>query len=293
MRALIRGRRGDPAPSRLSYRLTRFWLSPLARRLVLVVLPAALLAAALAWHLTRAETQAQMGAAFDQLREGIEARPEFRVRQMKITGASPELAQAIRDRLDIDFPTSWFDIRAADLRDSVAALDAVQAVSIEVELGGALSIAVTERTPAALWRHAGGLEIVDGGGHRIAFIDRRDGRPDLPLLTGAGATRAVPEALALMRAAEPLGDRVIALTRMGERRWDLRLDRDQVVKLPAHDPRAALDRVLAMDRATDLLARDVAVVDMRLPRRPTVRLGPDAVDYLRTTRAFQEGLATR
>lgn len=283
----------DPAPSRLAYRLTRFWLSPRTRRLVLVVLPAAALIGAVGWHLSRPATQAEIAAAFLQLRASVEARPEFQVRQMKITGAAPDLADAIRERLDLTFPASWFDIDPVALRETVAALDAVEDVGVEVELGGALSLKVTERTPGILWRHAGALEILDATGHRIAFIDRRDGRPDLPLITGPGADAAVPEALALMESAAPLGDRVIALKRQGERRWDVVLDRGQVIMLPEALPRAALERVIAMDRAMDLLARDVAAADMRLPQRPTFRLGPDGEDYLRTTRAFQEGLAVR
>jgi len=48
-----------------------------------------------------------------------------------------------------------------------------------------------------------------------------------------------------------------------------------------------------MDAAMDLLARDIRVVDLRNPARPTLRLGPAAVEYLATTRAFTEGLKQR
>jgi len=212
---------------------------------------------------------------------------------MKITGASEELATAIRERLDLAFPVSWFDIDPAALRATVTAFDAVASAEVAVHLGGALSVRVTEREPAALWRHADGLEIVDATGHRIAFIDRRHGRPDLPLITGAGADGAVPEALALTDAAAPVAPRLQALTRRGERRWDMVLDRGQVIKLPEDGAVSALERVLAMDDARDVLARDVTVVDMRLPERPTVRLGEDAMAYLRMARAFEEDLRDR
>ena len=299
MRTLIRSRqqpetlRPDPAPSRLAYRLNRLWLSPLVRRLVKQVLPVTVTLAALAVWGTRPAQVAQLTGWADSLRASIEARPEFQVRQMAVTGASPVLADAIRDRLDMDFPVSWFDLDPDAIRAELVRLDAVADVSVALELGGALRVAVTQREPAVVWRRVSGLELLDATGHRVAFIDRRDGRADLPLVTGHGADSAVPEALALMAAAAPLGARVVALTRQGERRWDVVLKDGPVIQLPETGARAALDRVLGMDAAMDLLARDVRAVDLRNPDRPTLRLGPAAVDYLATTRAFTEGLKQR
>lgn len=299
MRALIRSRRSaaasrpDPAPSRLAYRLNRLWLSPLVRRLVKQVLPVTVTLAALAvWGSRPAQVDRLTGWA-DSIRASIEARPEFQVRQMAVTGASPVLADAIRDRLDMDFPVSWFDLDPEAIRADLVRLDAVADVAVALELGGALRVAVTQREPAVVWRRVSGLELLDDTGHRVAFIDRRDGRADLPLITGRGADAAVPEALRLMTAAAPLAQRVVGLTRQGERRWDVVLKDGPVIQLPETGARAALERVLGMDAAMDLLARDVRAVDLRNPARPTLRLGPDAVEYLATTRAFTEGLRQR
>ena len=296
MRTLTRARRvepaprPDPAPSRLAYRLNRLWLSPLVRRMVKQVLPIGLLMAALAVWGTRPAQVAQLTGWVEGLRASIEARPEFQVRQMAVTGASPVLADAIRDRLDLDFPVSWFDLDPDAIRDELVRLDAVADVAVVLELGGALRVDVTQREPALVWRQASGLELLDATGHRVAFIDRRDGRADLPLITGRGADRAAPEALALLATAAPLGARVTALTRQGERRWDVVLKDGPVIQLPETGARAALERVLGMDAAMDLLARDVTTVDLRNPDRPSVRLGPAAMEYLATTRAFTEGL---
>jgi cell division protein FtsQ len=64
---------------------------------------------------------------------------------------------------------------------------------------------------------------------------------------------------------------------VGERRWDLVLDRGQRIQLPADRPVAALEQVLAISEVKDLLERDVAVVDMRLSARPTIRMSENAV----------------
>ena len=59
------------------------------------------------------------------------------------------------------------------------------------------------------------------------------------------------------------------------------LDRDQRILLPSESPVAALDRVIALNDAQDMLNRDVAVVDMRNTNRPTLRMNEEAAESLR------------
>jgi cell division protein FtsQ len=138
--------------------------------------------------------------------------------------------------------------------------------------------------PVVVWRSEAGLQLLDQGGVRVAEVDSRVRRPDLPLLAGEGAAAHVPEALALLDAARPVLDRVRGLVRVGERRWDLVLDRNQVIRLPEEGALAALGRVMAMNAAEELLARDVAVVDLRDPRRPMLRLTEHAISELERLR---------
>jgi cell division protein FtsQ len=112
---------------------------------------------------------------------------------------------------------------------------------------------------------------------------------DLPLIAGEGANAAVPEALALLAAAGPIQPRLRGMVRMGERRWDIVLDRDQRILLPEGDPVPALERVIALDKAETLLARDVIAVDLRNEDRPVLRLAPDAMNTLRASQGVETG----
>jgi cell division protein FtsQ len=67
---------------------------------------------------------------------------------------------------------------------------------------------------------------------------------------------------------------------VGDRRWDLVLDRDQRVLLPETGAVAALERVIALDEAQQLFARDISLIDMRIPERPTVRVTPAGIAAL-------------
>lgn len=292
MRSLIRLRRTDetvrrdPAPSRWSYRMHRLWLTPFFRRLMRVGLPSFVLAFSVGLYLSDQERRDALAETFASLRDGVKNRPEFMVTLLSVEGASPPLAEMVRGALAVPLPQSSLDLDLAGAHDRVVALPAVKSVSMRVQPGGVLQVRVEEREPALVWRAPEGLILLDDTGHRIAGIDSRTMRADLPLVAGAGADLAAAEALDLIRAAGPLLPRLRGLVRMGERRWDLVLDRDQRILLPADDPQSALERLIVLDQAQGLLKRDVVAVDLRLPQRPAVRLAPYALADMRRKRGI-------
>lgn len=283
----------DPAPSRLTYRLQRLWLTPLFRRAVLRGLPLAAVLAVPALWLADADRRADLTARVAEIRRDVETRPEFMVKLMAIEGASPSVDEDIREILPLDFPVSSFDLDLHAMRRTVEEIDAVHSAALRIRPGGILELTVVERVPATVWRGAGGLELLDAEGHRVAPIEARGLRPDLPLIAGEGADAAVAEALQLVAAAAPIETRLRGLVRVGARRWDVVLDRDQRILLPAQGAVAALERVIALDAVSDMLGRDIQVVDLRNPDRPTVRLSPEAVEEFRRIRRLQSGANDR
>lgn len=280
-RARVATPRRDPAPSRLAYRLERLWLRPSVRAITRIGLPVFCVVLGLGVWLGDDARRADLVGQYEDLRERIQHRPEFMVSLMKIEGASPEVDGAIRAMAPVALPASSFDIDLDAYRGLIKRLDAVAEASLVIRPGGTLEIKVTEREPVILWRTATSIEMLDATGHRVATVTARDVRPDLPLIAGAGADRAVPEALALLQAAGPILPRLRGLVRMGERRWDVVLDRNQRLMLPEQNPVRAMDRVLALDAAEDLLSRDFTHLDMRNNDRPTIRLSETSLEKFR------------
>lgn len=280
------GPRRDPAPSRWAYRMQRLWLTPLFRVLFRVGLPLAVVALITAGYLGDAGRRTALVDAFADLRERFQDRPEFMVTLVSIEGAAPELAKAVRERIAVKLPASSFELDLIQLRKRAEALDAVETAEMRLRAHGQLQVVIVERTPALIWRTEDGLTMLDATGHRVAELAGRDERPDLPLIAGQGAEAAAAEALDILAAASPILPRVRGLVRMGARRWDIVLDRDQRLLLPATDPVAALERLLALDQAEDLLARDILAVDLRVPQRPVLRLAPFATSELRRARGL-------
>lgn len=279
--------RRDPAPTVWAYRLQRVMLTPYLRALVRVGLPTFAVLAVVGLYLADESRRAGIVSFFSDIREKFESRPEFRVSLASIEGCSDDLAQAVRVRLALNLPQSSFDLDLEAARMRVEELDAVKSAELRVRSGGVLQVLVTEREPVAVWRTDDGLMLIDETGHRVAGLVARTDRPDLPLVAGMGANAAMDEAMALMAAAGPLAGRIRGLVRMGERRWDIVLDRDQRVLLPGDNPVRALERLLALDKAEDILARDLAAIDLRVETRPTLRLTPYALTELRRSQGLE------
>ncbi|MCB2129825.1 MAG: cell division protein FtsQ/DivIB [Rhodobacteraceae bacterium] len=264
----------DPAPSRLAYRAERLWLTPGFRRMVRLGLPSFLILAATVGYLGDSGRRDALQAKLVDLRLSVENRPEFMIELMAVDGASEPVARAVRSMLPVTLPASSFRIDLPAMRAAIEQIDAVASAELFVRKGGILQVTITERVPAILWRNGAALEMLDATGNRVATLLDRSARPDLPVIAGEGADEHVPEALTLIRTARPILGRLRGLVWMGERRWDLVLDRDQRIMLPEIDPVPALQRVIALDQAEDLLGRDLVAVDMRNEARPTLRLKP-------------------
>lgn len=273
--------RRDPAPTRFQYRMQRLWLTPLFRVLFRVGLPAFLITFAIGIYLSDEGRREAMTSTVTSVRDNFEKRPQFMVTLVSVEGCAPELADAIRARLGLTLPVSSFDLDLEALHAKVADFDAVAEADVRVASGGVLKVVVTERVPVLIWRQGETLTMLDATGHRVAGLAARGDRPDLPLVAGDKADEATAEALEILAAAGPILPRLRGLVRQGERRWDIVLDRNQRILLPVADPVAALERLIALDQAEDLLARDLLAVDLRNQQRPVLRLTPYALGEMR------------
>lgn len=271
----------DPAPSKWKYKYQRLMLTPGVRGLLRVGVPLALVCIIAASWYSQEENRLAAAAKYEEMKDKVQSRPEFMISEMAVTGTDDTLAAQVLAALPMEFPISSFDLDLETMRRAVEVLDGVRSARVRVGDAGTLGIDVTPRVAVALWRDGENLRLIDEDGIFAGAIAARADRLDLPLIAGIGAQDHIIEALALFRDAKPLHERLRGLVRMGERRWDIVLDRDQRIMLPSQGAVASLDRVIVLQQASDLLDRDVTVVDMRNADRPTLRMNKEAADAMR------------
>ena len=144
-------------------------------------------------------------------------------------------------------------------------------------LPDAIRIDIVERKPFAVWQRGGMLSVVDGDGHIITNSNVQS-YATLPFIVGFGGAREAEDILHLMADTQPeFLARVRAFVRVGDRRWNLRLENGVDVKLPEVGVEKALAEIVALDAEYKILSRDIESVDLRLPDRVSVALTPEAM----------------
>jgi len=281
--------RQDPAPSRVKYKLERLWLTPVYRALIRTGLPVLFVGIIAISYVRDPEVQQSMMVHFSHARTVMEERPEFMVKQMRIQGASEAVDGLVRAALPVEFPVSSFRLDLEALKASVEHIEGVETASLLVGAQGVLEVGIIERVPAVIWRGSEGLVLLDAAGEKSGRIASRLDRPDLPLVTGQGVENNVAEAMDIFAKLAPVAGRVRGLMRVGERRWDVVLDRNQILRLPEQQPLVSLERIFALHAAQDILSRDVAVVDVRDGQKPILRLSAPALDGLKKLRLIANG----
>ena len=205
----------------------------------------------------------------------ITAASGLAIEKVKITGQSETSEVDVLNRLEIGDAPSLFTFNLDAARARVEALPWVAQATLRKLYPDTLEVSVIERVPYALWQHGDLVSLIDPQGAVITdYIGDR--YTNLPLVVGEGANVRVDEFLSLILDHPAILPRVRAGVLVSERRWNIVLAEAVEIKLPEKDPAAALARLADLDATSDLLSRDIAVVDLRIPDRFVVRLNEES-----------------
>ena len=170
-------------------------------------------------------------------------------------------------------PMMAFDPKAAKQR--LEALGWVRTATVQRQLPDTIRVHLVERQAMARWQHDGRTELVDRDGVVIG-TEGLEHYAALPLIVGGDAPDAAPALFALLITEPALFARVAAAVRVGSRRWDLHFDTGLAAQLPEDGFADAWRRLASLAREHALFERAVAVIDLRLADRLTLRLDDGA-----------------
>ncbi|MER9146013.1 cell division protein FtsQ/DivIB [Mesorhizobium sp. M0871] len=216
-----------------------------------------------------------LGGHADDIVQSITARTGFAVDQIKVVGNRQTSEIDILDRLELDGWTSLIGFDAEAARERIDTLPWVEVAAVRKVYPHTLEVRVEEREPFALWQQGAELSVVERSGAVIApFSGGKQAL--LPLIIGTGAPAKAPDFVAKINKFPELAARVKGYIRIGERRWDLKLENGITIKLPEDGEDQAIADLVRMDHDNGLLTRDIAAVDMRISDRLVVQLTPEA-----------------
>lgn len=268
------GRRGKRPPSRLSVFISDIREGRLPGKLLLGS-SAVFLSAAVVYGLAIGGHFAAAGAYVVAKVDNAVAIVGFEVSEVTVEGRDRTTRGDVLRALRVERGQSIFDVDLVAARDELMRLDWISDATVTRILPGRVHVEIVERKPYAVWQRGGALSVIDADGNPITE-DGVDAYGHLPFVVGHGAARRAAEFTAMVAQWPELQARVRAYVRVGDRRWNLRLENGVDVLLPETDVVSALSELVALDQSHRLLARDIEAIDMRLGDRFSVRLSPDA-----------------
>ena len=168
---------------------------------------------------------------------------------------------------------SILEIDPKKIHSKIENLPWVEFAIVQRNLPNKLVVTITEREPIAIWQKDTNLSIIDRKGHLIKVSNLRPFRK-LPILVGDDAPARASKLLDLLTTEPTISTKVVGATWIGGRRWNVTLKGGIEIQLPETNPSQAWQLLARMNKKYTLLSRDINMIDLRLPDRIIVRMGP-------------------
>ncbi|MEX2453319.1 MAG: cell division protein FtsQ/DivIB [Rhodospirillaceae bacterium] len=198
----------------------------------------------------------------------------LRVDEIYLEGRTHESADRIAKVLGIGRGDPLLSVDIDGARERLEALGWIRSASVAREYPDAIRVRIVERRPLALWQRSNELVLVDDEGVVVTATDLHRFR-NLLVIVGDDAPSHAGDLLAVLALAPDLKDRVNAAVRVGDRRWNIRMDNGVFVRLPENDAIDAWARFARLERSHGLLAQDLLSIDLRIPDQLIVRTRAD------------------
>ena len=217
----------------------------------------------------------QFVATLSEARNALANSAGFRITSVAINGRKQLTQDEVLAIGGVNGHSSLLFLDATSVREKLKANAWIGDATVLKLYPGQLRIDIVERTAFALWQHNGSLSVISDDGAVLqdyaspAFLK-------LPLVVGRGAETRAKDFLALLSRYTQVSSVTKAVTFVGERRWNLRLNDGLNIRLPENDVGNALLTLSNLDKNEHLFAKDIVAIDLRLPDRLVVQLSDDA-----------------
>lgn len=195
------------------------------------------------------------------------------VQEVLLEGSHNTPPELVREALSVRRGDPILAFSPQEAKERLEMIAWVERARVERHLPGTIRVVIEERHPFAIWQLDGRFSVIDREGKVVATENIGDfGR--LPLVVGAGAERAAAPMVDLLATEPVVQERVHALVRVSDRRWNLRLRNGTDVLLPEGQEAAAIARLAELQAKQGLLDRPLVAIDLRQPDKLVLKLPP-------------------
>ncbi len=218
--------------------------------------------------------------AFARSADSAAASVGFDIAAIEIEGVSGARADEVRELVGVEGRHSILALDPDDVRARVESLDWVASARVRRLWPSTIEVAVERRQAYARWQEDGQISVIDYNGERL-LAERAADHANLPLVVGKGAGPAAEPLLITLENLPNVRERLRALVRVGDRRWNVELQGGATIALPEEGAPHALEELERLHLRHALLDRPLTQIDMRAPGLVAVRVHPALAGGLR------------
>ncbi|HYD72049.1 MAG TPA: cell division protein FtsQ/DivIB [Candidatus Binatia bacterium] len=224
--------------------------------------------------------------AFARSADGVVASAGFEIDAIEIASMpnGPSLTDArkaeVRNLIVPEGRHSLLALDPSEVQARVESLDWVAGARVRRLWPSTLVVEVERRQSYARWLENGQVTVIDANGERL-LTERAADHPELPLVVGSGAGPAAQPLLIALEELPQVRERLKAMARVGDRRWNVELQNGALIALPEEGAVEALARLETLQAEYALLDRPLAQLDLRAPGRLAVRVHPELAGGVR------------
>lgn len=272
-----RGKSKKKAPGVMD-RLRSFWLR-VSRGAIAAFVLIAIVAGALFWS---GGYFGVVGERVTSLANAGAVAAGFEVRRITVKGMEKVTESELLGAVGPVMGSSLLDFDPYTARGRVEDIGWVRSAAVTRLMPDTIHVSVREREPSAVWQMSGKLHLIDSQGAVIQEIGAYE-YANLPLIVGAGAPGSAIGILKVLRSEPDLWGRVGALTRVSDRRWNMRTKAGYDIKFPEHRYAEAAEFIAQLHESTGILDAELEYIDLRNPENFVYRLkdaGESPIDDL-------------
>ena len=193
------------------------------------------------------------------------------VQKVEIKGNSFLSSDKILKITGIKRGEKLYQYSAQEIRDRLLTRTEIKDVNVQINYSGIIKIVIDEKKPFAIWWNDNVPWLIDEDGNEILKIKSLEQYNNLIIIFGKNIRKNLKNFLDVIGTCS-LYKYVVSIHHVGNRRWDMYLDNNIVVKLPEQNIAAALEKAEKVLKSLKYQNK-IDILDLRLyPKRVFLKL---------------------
>lgn len=188
----------------------------------------------------------------------------FAIKGISVSGTNNLSTNDVINASGLKYEKNIFGLSVDQIRKNLEKMHWVKSATVKRVIPSNFEISIVERVPIAYWQDNDKLYLVDESGVSMPTIKQF---PSLPISRGANANKAIPQFVKLLKQFPLIEQQIVFCTFLGNRRWNIDINRGLLIKLPEENIAEALSILQRMGNKDGYFSSDIAVIDLRVPGR--------------------------